>query len=83
MNIKNLQMQRMWKKQYHIYPQYLDRLAAANSVDPDQSAPKEQIGQGLHCLASSHCFWGSFSGSLMDIFEFFRKHDKDLRSLNV
>ena len=25
-------------------------MAYANSADPDQSAPKEQSDQGLHCL---------------------------------
>ena len=31
-------------------PKFLDRQAWANSVDPDQTAPKEQSDQGLHCL---------------------------------
>ena len=30
--------------------EYLDRSGAANSADPDQTAPKEQSDQGLHCL---------------------------------
>ena len=27
----------------------------ANSVDPDQTAPREQCGLGLHCLLRSNC----------------------------
>ena len=27
-----------------------DDMAYANSADPDQTAPKEQSDQGLHCL---------------------------------
>ena len=27
-----------------------DKMAYANSADPDQTAPKEQSDQGLHCL---------------------------------
>ena len=27
----------------------------ANSVDPDQTAPKEQSDQGLHCFLRSSC----------------------------
>ena len=29
---------------------YKDRSAGTNSADPDQTAPKEQSDQGLHCL---------------------------------
>ena len=42
-----------------ICPKYLDRQACANSVDPDQTAPKEQFDQGLHCLPFSLHFLGS------------------------
>ena len=31
-------------------PNFSDRLVRANSEDPDQTAPEEQSGQGLHCL---------------------------------
>ena len=31
-------------------PKFLDRYAWAISVDPDQTASKEQFDQGLHCL---------------------------------
>ena len=27
-----------------------DKMAYTNSADPDQTAPKEQSDQGLHCL---------------------------------
>ena len=27
----------------------------ANSVDPDQTAPKEQVDQGLYCLLNPLC----------------------------
>ena len=27
-----------------------DKVACVNSADPDQTAPKEQSDQGLHCL---------------------------------
>ena len=35
---------------YHNDPKVSDRQAWANSADPDQTAPKEQSDQGLHCL---------------------------------
>ena len=44
---------------YLFYPKFWDREACANSVDPDQTAPKEQSDQGLHCL--------SFSVSIFDL----------------
>ena len=41
-------------------PRNLDKILT-NSVDPDQTAPKEQSDQGLHCLPSHqqnfHCKW--------------------------
>ena len=30
-------------------------IGMANSVDPDQTAPKEQSDQGLHCLHMPIC----------------------------
>ena len=32
------------------YLKYLDRFVCENRADPDQTAPKEQSEQGLHCL---------------------------------
>ena len=32
------------------YTKVSDKMAYANSVDPDQTAPQEQSDQGLHCL---------------------------------
>ena len=34
-----------------------DRSLLANSVDPDQTAPKEQSDQGLHCLPYMKYIW--------------------------
>ena len=31
-------------------PKFLDRQVYANSADPDQTAPKEQSDQCVHCL---------------------------------
>ena len=36
-----------------LLPKYWDRRGCANSADPDQTAPKEQSDQGLHCLPLS------------------------------
>ena len=33
-----------------IYTKYSDIYDSVNNVDPDQTAPKEQSYQGLHCL---------------------------------
>ena len=33
-----------------LYTKMADKMAYANSADPDQTAPKEQPDQGLHCL---------------------------------
>ena len=33
-----------------------DAHGVANSVDPDQTAPKEQSDLGLHCLLRPNCF---------------------------
>ena len=33
-----------------LYTNVSDKMASANSVDSDQTAPKEQSDQGLHCL---------------------------------
>ena len=33
-----------------MYTKVSDKITYANSVDPDQTAPKEQSDQGLHCL---------------------------------
>ena len=38
------------KKYYRNDPKFSDRYAWAKSADPDQTAPKEQSDQGLHCL---------------------------------
>ena len=35
---------------YRNDPKFSDRQVWANSADPDQTAPKEQSDQGLHCL---------------------------------
>ena len=35
---------------YHVYPNYSDRQAYANSVDPDQTPQNAATEQGLHCL---------------------------------
>ena len=32
------------------YPKYFEGNSRANNVDPDQTAPKEQSDQSLHCL---------------------------------
>ena len=32
------------------YTKVYDKIAYANSVDPDQTTPEEQSDQGLHCL---------------------------------
>ena len=37
---------------YHNDPENWDSIAAANSVDPDQTALQEQSEQDLHCLPS-------------------------------
>ena len=34
-----------------LYTQVSDKMAYANSTDPDQTAPEEQSDQGLHCLS--------------------------------
>ena len=44
-------------------PKDVDRMA--NSVDPDQTAPKEQSDQDLHCLLRHICpnikkFYGNY-----------------------
>ena len=44
----------LFAQTYHIYPKNLDRQAWANSVDPNQTAPKEQFDQGPHCLQLHH-----------------------------
>ena len=41
---------------YRNFPISLDGHAAANCVDPDQTAPKEQSDQGQHCLPFHHQF---------------------------
>ena len=33
-----------------VYTKVSDKMAYANSADPDQTAPEEQSDQGLHCL---------------------------------
>ena len=35
-------------------------MAYANSADPDQTAPKEQSDQGLHCLTVHYCAFDIF-----------------------
>ena len=42
----------------HIYPKYSNILSylSANSVDPDQTALKEQFDLDLHCLPFSQYF---------------------------
>ena len=35
--------------------EYRERSHLANSVYPDQTAPREQSDQGLHCLPSNQC----------------------------
>ena len=35
---------------YRNDPKFSDRKVWANSADPDQTAPREQSDQGLHCL---------------------------------
>ena len=43
------------KHSYNISPKYFDRYISANSVDPDQTAPKEQSDLGLQCLPFRCC----------------------------
>ena len=38
------------KKKKNINAKHLDKEGWANSVDPDQTALKEQFDQDLHCL---------------------------------
>ena len=35
---------------YRNEPKFSDRQVEPNSADPDQTAPREQSDQGLHCL---------------------------------
>ena len=34
-----------------LYTKVYDKMAYANSADPDQTAPSEAVWSGLHCLA--------------------------------
>ena len=40
----------------------ITKSGGANSVDPDQTAPKEQSDQGLHCLPISEVMFGLLLG---------------------
>ena len=44
----------------------------ANSVDPDQTAPKEQFDLGLHCLLSYIC--PNIDGTVNMVNLFFKSH---------
>ena len=41
-------------------PEYADIEDHANSVDPDQTAPKEQSDLGLHCLPTDPLLYELF-----------------------
>ena len=68
---------------YHIYPKYSGRGTLANSVDPDQTAPKEQFDLGLHCLPFNLYFLDTLSRSQIGLFKLLDKYDKKLMYLNV
>ena len=44
---------------HHQNPKHLVGTAMANKVDPDQTAPREQSDQGLHCLQVI-CIYSSY-----------------------
>ena len=46
----HLLMMKCTKYHYRYFPKLADRQVWANSADLDQTAPREQSDQGLHCL---------------------------------
>ena len=56
--------------EYHIYPEYLDRQALADSVDPDQMMQNMASDQGLNYLLLTQKSLGTLEGCNIDLLNF-------------